>query len=290
MRKLFILFLIPTALIAQISVKVDSTNILIGDQINFSIQANILEGDSLPYFTDTIGYLEIISKSIIDSVKTNEGWQLTQDYVLTAWDSGVYYLPSIQFKSFISDSIAINVNTIELAEDAQMKDIKAPIHTPISFEEISLYLLALIALALIAYLIRWFIKNRKVSPKEKVIIEKVILPYEIALNDLEKLNAKKLWQDGNIKEYYSELSEIIRTYIENGIGTPAMEIPTNDILFQLQQKRIDTTKLKEILTRADLAKFAKAKPLEIENEESLKIGYDFIHQTKPQKQEVDDVE
>ena len=290
MRKLFILFLIPTALIAQISVKVDSTNILIGDQINFSIQANILEGDSLPYFTDTIGYLEIISKSIIDSVKTNEGWQLTQDYVLTAWDSGVYYLPSIQFKSFISDSIAINVNTIELAEDAQMKDIKAPIHTPISFEEISPYLLALIALALIAYLIRWFIKNRKVSPKEKVIIEKVILPYEIALNDLEKLNAKKLWQDGNIKEYYSELSEIIRTYIENGIGTPAMEIPTNDILFQLQQKRIDTTKLKEILTRADLAKFAKAKPLEIENEESLKIGYDFIHQTKPQKQEVDDVE
>ena len=290
MRKLFILFLIPTALIAQISVKVDSTNILIGDQINFSIQANILEGDSLPYFTDTIGYLEIISKSIIDSVKTNEGWQLTQDYVLTAWDSGVYYLPSIQFKSFICDSIAINVNTIELAEDAQMKDIKAPIHTPISFEEISPYLLALIALALIAYLIRWFIKNRKVSPKEKVIIEKVILPYEIALNDLEKLNAKKLWQDGNIKEYYSELSEIIRTYIENGIGTPAMEIPTNDILFQLQQKRIDTTKLKEILTRADLAKFAKAKPLEIENEESLKIGYDFIHQTKPQKQEVDDVE
>jgi hypothetical protein len=58
----------------------------------------------------------------------------------------------------------------------------------------------------------------------------------------------------------------------------------------LQQKRIDTTKLKEILTRADLAKFAKAKPLEIENEESLKIGYDFIHQTKPQKQQVDDVE
>ena len=64
---------------------------------------------------------------------------------------------------------------------------------------------------------------------------------------------------------------------------------TQEILFQLHQKGIDTNKLKELLTRADLAKFAKAKPLQIENEESLKIGYDFIHQTKPQK-EIDDVE
>jgi len=290
MRKLFILFLIPTALFAQISVKVDSTNILIGDQINYSIQANVLSGDSLPHYTDTIGSLEIVSKSFIDSVKTNDGWQLTQDYVLTAWDSGVYIIPSIQFKNFISDSFTIYVNTIELAEDAELKDIKAPIHTPISFDELSPYLLALLILALITFLIRWYLKNRKKSPKEVIIAKKAILPYELALNDLGKLNTKKLWQSGNVKEYYSELSEIIRTYIENGIGTPAMEIPTHDILFQLQQKRIDTTKLKEVLTRADLAKFAKARPLEIENEESLKIGYDFIHQTKPQKQEVDDVE
>ena len=62
-----------------------------------------------------------------------------------------------------------------------------------------------------------------------------------------------------------------------------------EILFELQQKGIDIISLKELLNRADLAKFAKAKPLQIENEESLKIGYDFIHQTKPQK-EIDDVE
>ena len=53
---------------------------------------------------------------------------------------------------------------------------------------------------------------------------------------MKKLNAKKLWQEDNVKEYYSELSEIIRTYIENGIGTPAMEIPTQEILFQLHQR------------------------------------------------------
>ena len=142
MKKLLILLLLPTFIFAQLSVKVDSTNILIGDQINFSVQANILEGDSLPQFTNTIGALEIVSKSNIDSIKTDEGWQLTQSYVLTVWDSGVYYIPSFQFKSFVSDSITIIVNTIEMAENAELKDIKAPIHTPISFEELSPYLLA----------------------------------------------------------------------------------------------------------------------------------------------------
>ena len=176
-----------------------------------------------------------------------------------------------------------------MAEDAELKDIKAPIHTPISFEELSPYLLALLIIALLIYATRWYIKNREKTPVKTETVERVIPPYEIALNELEKLNAKKLWQEDNVKEYYSELSEIIRTYIENGIGTPAMEIPTQEILFQLHQKGIDTIKLKELLTRADLAKFAKAKPLQIENEESLKIGYDFIHQTKPQK-EIDDVE
>ena len=132
MKKLLILLLLPTVMFAQLSVKVDSTNILIGDQINFSIEANILDGDSLPHLTDTIGALEIVSKSLVDSIKTDQGWQLTQSYILTVWDSGVYYIPSVKFKSFVSDSIAILVNTIEMAEDAELKDIKAPIHTPIS--------------------------------------------------------------------------------------------------------------------------------------------------------------
>ncbi|MBF44913.1 MAG: hypothetical protein CMD38_01200 [Flavobacteriales bacterium] len=289
MKKLLILLLLPTTIFAQLNVKVDSTNILIGDQINFSIQAELSDGDSLPHFTNAIGALEIVSKSLVDSIKTYEGWQVTQSYILTVWDSGVYYLPSIQFKSFISDSIAIMVNTIEMAEDAELKDIKAPKHTPISFEELSPYLLALLILTLLIYTIRWFIKNSDKTPTDIKNVEKEIPAYVIAFKELEKLNAKKLWQENHVKEYYSELSEIIRTYIENGIGTPAMEIPTNEILFQLNQKGINTTKLKELLTRSDLAKFAKAKPLQIENEESLKIGHDFIHQTKPQK-EIDDVE
>ena len=86
------------------------------------------------------------------------------------------------------------------------------------------------------YAIRWYIKNREKNSVKIETVERVIPPYEIALNELEKLNAKKLWQEDNVKEYYSELSEIIRTYIENGIGTPAMEIPTQEILFSFTKR------------------------------------------------------
>lgn len=290
MRKLILLIFIPISLLAQINVKVDTTNMLIGDRIEFSVKANVIDSQSLPIFIDTISSFEIVSKSIVDSLKTDKGWQLSQSYFLTAWDSGYYYLPSIVIDDYRSDSIGIYVNTIQLAEDAELKDIKEPIHAPISFDEISPYLLALLILVLIIYLLRRYFKNKEKTILTPKVVEPLIPPYQIALNNLEKLNTKKLWQTGNIKEYYSDLSEIIRTYIEDGLGTPAMEIPTHDIIHQLHQKRIETSGLKELLIRADLAKFAKAKPLEIENKESLKIGLDFIHLTKPSNGQNDDVE
>lgn len=290
MRKIILLVFIPFTLLAQINVKIDTTNMLIGDQIEFSIQAVVLDDQSLPFFNDTIGPLEIISKSTVDSLKMDKGWQLSQSYILTAWDSGFYHIPSISLGNYSSDSIGIYVNTISLEENAELKDIKKPIHTPLSFEELSPYLLALLIIALIAYLVWRYFKNREKTVVKAVKVEEKIPPYQIALDNLETLNAKKLWQTGNVKEYYSDLSEIIRTYIEDGLGTPAMEIPTKEIIHQIQQKGIDTSKLNEILTRADLAKFAKAKPLEIENTESLKISLDFIHLTKPSNEQNNDVD
>lgn len=290
MRKIVLLFLIPISLLAQINVKTDTNNILIGDQIEFSIQANLVDSQTFPVFIDTIGSLEIVSKTNIDSLKTDKGWQLTQRYFLTGWDSGYYYIPSISIDRYISDSIVIFINTIDLAQDAELKDIKEPLRTPLSFNELSPYLLALLIIALIIYIVRRYLKNREKSVEIPKPIDTSLPPFQIALNNLEELNSMKLWQNGDIKEYYSRLSEIIRTYIEDGLGTPAMEIPTQDIIHQLQQKRIDTSLLKELLIRSDLAKFAKAKPLEIENNESLKIGLDFIHLTKPSNEQNDDVE
>ena len=119
------------------------------------------------------------------------------------------------------------------------------------------------------------------------MVEPIIPPHQIAIDKLEKLKTQQLWQNGLVKIYYSELSEIIRTYIEHGLGTPAMEIPTPDIVAQLHQKGIDTVSLNELLKLADLAKFAKAMPLEVENKNSYQIALDFIYQTKPTEEKND---
>ena len=87
----------------------------------------------------------------------------------------------------------------------------------------------------------------------------------------------------NSKRYYSDLSDIIRTYIEDGLHTPAMEMLTDDIIDRLKARKIDTTQLNILLNTADMAKFAKARPTSAENELAMKFAFEFIHQTKPQE-------
>ncbi|MBL6657727.1 MAG: hypothetical protein ISR00_05285 [Flavobacteriales bacterium] len=279
MKQLIFLLLAPFYLFGQMSVKIDTDTILIGDQIKLSVESNSIEGELFPNFNDSIGPLEILSKSNIDSISSDSGLLIRQYYTLTAWDSGVYFIPSIKYGNSVNDSIPIYVNTIELGQDDELKDIKAPIQTPITFDEASPYILGFLIILGIILLIRYWLKNRTKKELTPVIKEEIIPPHLIALNKLEILNAKKLWQNGKVKEYYTTISEVIRTYIEDGIGTPAMEIPTKEIITQLNQQRIETSKLEELLMRSDLAKFAKSQPLEIENEESYKIAIDFINIT-----------
>ena len=279
MKQLLFLLLTPLNLFGQLNVEIDTDTILIGDQIQLSFECNAIEGELFPNFNDSIGPLEILIKSNVDSTTSDSGLILRQNYTITAWDSGNYYIPSTKYGNEVKDSILIYVNTIKLSQNDELKDIKAPIHTPISFEEASPYILAFIILLIVIFLIRYWLKNRTKKEIIPLIKEEIIPPHEIALNKLEILNTQKLWQNGKVKEYYTTISEVIRTYIEEGIGTPAMEIPTKEIVDQLHQQRIETNKLEELLMRSDLAKFAKSQPLEIENKESYKIAIDFINST-----------
>ena len=137
-------------------------------------------------------------------------------------------------------------------------------------------------MGLLIYLLIRYLKREKpieiITRKAKVVLP----PFEIALTQLEELKIKKKWQSGEIKAYYSDLSEIVRTYIENGLHTPAMEMLTDDIIDRLKARKIDTAQLSILLNTADMAKFAKAQPTSAENELAITFAFEFIHQTKPQ--------
>ena len=113
-------------------------------------------------------------------------------------------------------------------------------------------------------------------------------PHEIALEELKKLEAERLWQQGLIKQYHSRLTDIIRTYIEHRYGIIAMEMTTGEILVALSRaisEKESSEKLSLLLQLADMVKFAKVQPLPGENEMAMQQSTDFVIATKEMKKE-----
>ena len=143
---------------------------------------------------------------------------------------------------------------------------------------------------LIIFIITYYI-SKYLSNKKKITITskpKIIVPSDItALRQLNKLEKEKIWQAGNVKEYHSQLSEIIRRYTENRFEFIALEMTTYEIIEELKSTvNINDEELKDfriLLQRADLAKFAKSKPVDSENIESMSIAKRFVSSTKKAK-------
>jgi hypothetical protein len=121
----------------------------------------------------------------------------------------------------------------------------------------------------------------------KIVKPKVIIPADIiALKQLIKLENAKIWQEGNVKEYHSQLSEIIRRYTENRFKFIALELTTDEILEELKSilSTEQLSNLRTLLQRADLVKFAKRKPLDTDNFESMVLAKEFVNSTKQTKE------
>ena len=281
MKKLITLLLLSNFAFSQ-TAQLDTNSILIGEQTNFTIKNELSNTSIWPTYEEfLVEGVEIIQANKLD---TSENI-ISQTFTITAWDSGSYYIPAIEFaENSKTEGLVLNVQTVILEEDAELKDIKQPIEEPIGWSDIWPWLLGISLLILIAYILKKYVFNTKKQIKK--IIPKVIIPADVtALKELTKLNKQQLWQSGRIKEYQSELSEIIRRYTENRFNFIALELATDEILKELKS-RLNTEQLANIRTllhRADLAKFAKSKPNDSENEESMTLAKQFVNNTKAKK-------
>jgi hypothetical protein len=278
MRKVIYILLLSNFAFAQ-TATLDSNTILIGQQINFTITNKVTSTKIWPTYNEfLVEGIEIIKASKID---TTDG-VITQEFVITAWDSGSYFIPPIAFsENSKTEGLLLNVQTIILAEDAELKDIKQPIEEPIGWSDIWPWLLGILILSLIIFIVKKYIFNKN---KPSIIIKpKVIIPADIsALKELNALEKAKIWQEGNVKEYHSQISEIIRRYTENRFDFIALELTTDEILQELKSILSDDqlNNLSTLLQRADLAKFAKSKPIDTENMESMVLAKGFVNATK----------
>jgi hypothetical protein len=283
---------------ASIETKTDAQQIVLGDQVRFFITASLdTNNGQLKWasFPDTFNSLELIEKGKIDTSWQGSVVQYKQRLLLTGFDSGDFLIPRFSFlvlkkaaiiDTLFSDSFRIKVNTISVDTSKPFKEIKNIALVKFSWVDyIPSIIGSLIGIGLLVWIILYFLKRKKQAQKEKVP-EKLETFQELTLRKLRELDEKELWQKDKVKDYYTELSEIIRHYIEVRFKTPAMELTTDELLQKAKKHREMApfrTSLKPLLEAADLAKFAKAAPLPEEHIEAMKLANTFVVVSKPKE-------
>ncbi|PLX16278.1 MAG: hypothetical protein C0597_08065 [Marinilabiliales bacterium] len=289
----------------SVSAQLDTTEFLIGDQVGIELKVKqpINEFVGIPIFEQEINTdLEILEQSENDTTLLESGHYLIKKRLLvTVFDSGYYALPPIPFLYYTdtirTDPIGFRVRTVPVDTSQAIKDIKMPYGAPLSFAEVFPWAGGGIALAVLILALAYII--RKLKRKEPII--KRVKPREpahiIAYRDLDKLKAGKLWQQDKVKEYYTDLTDILRLYLWNRYTVRTLERTSEEILDSL--KNIDFSDeeafetLKDIFHVSDLVKFAKFKPLADEHEKCIEGAYKFVDRTKlivEEKKEESEVE
>lgn len=287
-----------------IKVKLDSTILLMGKMTNLNVEIiqNKNEKGSFPFLdnfrenaivTVCSDSVELRAPSKIDTVDQNGQQKISFSMPVQAFDSGSCLLPSFIYiagrDTSYSNTVALKVVPV-LAEGTDPIDDYANVSDPENpsiFDYVPdwvinywwIILLAIILIAVAAYL---FYRYKK----EGTIFKKLPLPtpYEVAFNGLQDLKGKKLWEQGMEKEYYTELTDILRYYLYGRFGVNAMEMTSRQIMAKL--KNIEEAKdqrkyFRKILDMADFVKFAKVKPLPEDNVESFDNALKFVEETKP---------
>jgi hypothetical protein len=290
----YILLFISTISFAQkpmVKAEIDTTSIRIGEQ--FQLKISVAETQNVIIPKIQLKGLEIIDSTRIDTIKNS----LIRRYILTGFDSGAFYIPQQQIfvknQAFLTDSLLINIATIAIDT---LKVKKFPIKSikkePYTFDDFRIYIYLILAiLAIIGFWIYWFV-IRKRKEIEDAPTYRTLPPFEEAILRLNELDEKLLWQNNKVKEYYSELTKIVRGYIERELKVPALENTTDELLAMIKDfKNLDSIetsketikKLKDLLQEADLVKFAKSKPLAIEIEDDRRDAEFIIGHLKPKQ-------
>ncbi|MFW5820717.1 MAG: hypothetical protein ACOCWA_05465 [Bacteroidota bacterium] len=277
---------------------------LIGEQLRYSVQL-ISDSPLHSYIAldDNLfpSRLEVISE-FSDSSVNERLHEYFISYLITSFDSGSYEINSIpvlvndfsELDTLFTQSHELNFYMPEVDTAAAIKDIKEPISTPFRLSELLPYMpffgggLVLVAVLLLIY----FMFFRK--KKEADVAKSTLPPHLKALESLDRIKREKIWQKGEVKDYYSQLSDTIRIYIEERFEIPAMESVTWEILKDFRKYSWDDEslmqQLESLLQLSDLVKFAKEDPSPTENETHLNNAYIFIEKTKQESSEMIETE
>lgn len=265
----------------------DSSSFLIGDFINYRVK--LKHPDNYNYalwdIQKNLGGLELISVSQ-PLVKAEGGIKNVEiTYTVAGYDSGSKVISGGEVLFFAAgdtqrvkvDSTQIFINIVNVDTSAEIKDIDEPRRIPLSTAEILMWLGIVAGIILIGYLIYRFYprkeKKEEIPPVPEIPVD------ERVMQKLADLEARKLWQNGKIREYHTEITEIVRWYFEEKLRLPALEMTTGEICGALSSglNMNEVAGVTEsFLNNADLVKFAKFVPLAGINEEMMKQAREIV--------------
>lgn len=283
----------------------DSTNILIGDQIKLRIELDQPKNADIefPVIGDSLSAsIEVVDQSPLDTFQLDEQEQIKiiQELTITTFDSGKQVVPPFHFKfkseefdqTFETLPAEFFVHSMVIDTTKGPVDIKKPYGAPVTLKEVSPYILGAILIGALLFFLFYYIRQKR---RNKPLFVKPAKPKEpahvVALRKLDQIKEQKLWQTDQIKTYYSLVSDTIRTYIEDRFNIQAMEYTTDETIrdFEARKNLVSEKSLEELknlLSLADLVKFAKYHPGPDDHNLSLMNAYFFVNQTKIEEKKI----
>ncbi|MFK7950058.1 MAG: BatD family protein [Saprospiraceae bacterium] len=294
-----LLLIISQIALAQPSVetKIDSTNMMIGEQMKMELQVKHSKKTEvlMPKNVKLGKNIEVLSQRDSTSNISKEEILTSKKMTITSFDSGVYEIPPIpisvkekngNWDTIFSKAMQLTVVSPVIDSTQDFAPIKDIFQEPMSFkEDILPGILAVLGVAVLITLVWLYSKRQKKDDVKTEMLppEPEIPAHILAFSELKKLDDKQLWQNGNFKMYHSEISHILREYLENRFKINALESVTDEIMTDLKGFEIDlaqVSKLKNVLQIADLVKFAKVEPSEEEHRDVMDLSLEFVQKTQ----------
>jgi len=279
----------------EVQSSVDSSEIFIGDPIHYSI---IITHDKnlrveQPAEGLHLGAFEIKEYHFLDPVEQGDQLIKRYDFIISVFDTGSYSIPAFpiayfpdttnQYRIIEAAAIKINVKSVLSGEDApELKDIKDPFEIPLDYVLFWIIAAIVLTLLIIGYFVYRAWKRKQETGFAFKAPPKARPAHELALEALQNLYNSDLLEKGENKQFYSQITEILRTYLEGRYFIAAMEETTEEIIRHLKNRSEmeNVNHLKQILVLSDLVKFAKHKPESAQTEDAKSASLKFVDDTK----------
>ncbi len=277
----------------QVFADTDSVEYIVGDYINYSLELKYPKGVTvtIPSVKDSIKNLDFIKQeSPIIQESDTEVYELHK-FIFSRYDSNDVIIPAYNI-AYTTDGtniqyvrvnqVNILVKTIEVDAKADIQDVKDPIRIPLDWMLILIIGIIVLIISASSFFGYKYYKKKHLPFKPQEI-HVTVLPFEKALSKLHELEDKKLWQQGQVKEYHSEITGIIRDYFEDRYHFQALEMTTPEIIASIKSRDVKLeviAKTEDFLVNADLVKFAKFQPMPTVNKEMMEEAYFIVDNTK----------